>query len=125
MVTELGDLIRRYCAEHHLSRLELANRCHLSEGTIRNLETGRDKNTGLPYKPKPVTLHKLSKGTGITYETLMRVAGLLPMSGEESDTTILQILETVRQLDNDYKKLVLSIVRTIRREQDRLEKKRG
>lgn len=35
----------------------------------------------------------------------------------------LQILEIVRQLDSPYKELALSILRTIRREQDRLGKK--
>jgi hypothetical protein len=56
----------------------------------------------------------------------MQVTGLIPISKrgkQELDSMTLQILEIVRQLDSPYKELALSILRTIRREQDRLGKK--
>jgi hypothetical protein len=72
-------------------------------------------------------LQKLSQGTGIGYEALMQVTGLLPPTKslkEQSDSTTLQILDIIGQLDNHHKEMALGILRVIRREQEKLGKKK-
>lgn len=54
----LGDWIKKYRAEHHLSMQDVANACGFSKAYIGQLEKGINPSTGKPISPTLQTFEK-------------------------------------------------------------------
>lgn len=68
----LGDWIKKYRAEHHLSMQDVANACGFSKAYIGQLEKGVNPSTGKPISPTLQTFEKIAKAVGMDVDTLIK-----------------------------------------------------
>lgn len=68
----LGDWIKKYRAEHHLSMQDVANACGFSKAYIGQLEKGINPSTGKPISPTLQTFEKIAKAVGMDVDTLIK-----------------------------------------------------
>ena len=68
----LGDWIKKYRAEHHLSMQDMANACGFSKAYIGQLEKGVNPSTGKPISPTLQTFEKIAKAVGLDVDTLIK-----------------------------------------------------
>ena len=60
---KFGRFIKKYRHEHGMSLEKMADVCGLTPATIHNIETGR-------RSPKEVTVFKICRGIGMSFEEL-------------------------------------------------------
>ena len=67
----IGDIVRQYREENHISLRVFAERCvGITHGYLAALEAGKNPNTGKPSHPSIKKLTAIAHGMGITYEQL-------------------------------------------------------
>lgn len=74
----LAEFVKERRGELRISQRELAKRSGLSPTYIANIELGVNPSTGKPISPTIDAMQALSKGLGVSYEELDRVARGLP-----------------------------------------------
>lgn len=62
---KLGDLLKQLRKEKKLTQEDLSRMAHISKAELINLEKNRTK-------PNVITLHKLSKALGYSYDKLFK-----------------------------------------------------
>lgn len=84
---KLGDFVRDYRIAHDLSQRQFALICGVSNGTISNLESGINPNTGKPITPTMDLVKKLATAMCMTMTELMTVVDDMPIyiTGEQDD----------------------------------------
>ena len=68
----LGEIIKKYRAEHNLSQAEFAKISKISKGYISMLENNKNPSTGEPLAPTYTIFEKVSKATGYEIDALLR-----------------------------------------------------
>lgn len=76
----LGQIIKHYRTEHHLSQRQFAILCGVSNGYISMLEEGKNPKTNEPIIPSLMTLKKLASAMAITVDDLMIAADEMPIT---------------------------------------------
>lgn len=71
----IGDLVKKYRAEHNLSQKEFGDRCNLSKGYISMLERNINPRNNRPIAPTIETLDQLASGMLMTLDELFDVLG--------------------------------------------------
>ena len=67
----IGDIIRQYRDEHHISLRAFAEKCNgISHGYLATLESGKNSNTGKPSTPSIDKLEAIAHGMDITVDNL-------------------------------------------------------
>ena len=75
----IGDIIRRYREENHISLRVFAERCEgITHGYLAALEAGKNPRTGKPSNPSIEKLEAIAKGMGIDVEQLLVMMGDKP-----------------------------------------------
>ena len=69
----LGDLIKEYRKNNHLSLRDFAQRCGLSHTYIAALEKNIDSRTGKPIAPTLDAVKYISRGMNISIEEILKV----------------------------------------------------
>lgn len=84
---KLGDLVRDYRVAHDLSQRQFAQICGVSNGTISNLESGINPNTGKPITPTMELVKKLATAMSMSMTELMTVVDDTPIyiGGEQDE----------------------------------------
>lgn len=75
---KLGEIIRKYRADHGLTLREFAQRCETSHSYISMLEDGKNSKTGQPMTPTFATLKKISAALNLSFTELIDMAEDLP-----------------------------------------------
>lgn len=76
----LGQIIKQYRTEHHLSQRQFAILCGVSNGYISMLEEGKNPKTHEPIIPSLMTLKKLASAMAMTLDELMIAADEMPIT---------------------------------------------
>ena len=76
----LGQIIKQYRTEHHLSQRQFAILCGVSNGYISMLEEGKNPKTNEPIIPSLMTLKKLASAMAMTLDELMIAADEMPIT---------------------------------------------
>lgn len=85
----LGDIIKAYRIEHHLSQAAFAEKSGISKGYVSMLENNRNPQTGLPIAPTFSIYEKVARVMGITPDDLIR-----RLDGDQSITVNVSSQET-------------------------------
>ena len=73
----IGDIIKRYRAEHDLSLREFADRCNISHSYIAKLEAGIDPRSQKPVEPTVEVVSRIAAAMGMTLDELLRRSGYI------------------------------------------------
>lgn len=68
---QIGEIIKKYRAEHEMSQRSFAALCNLSNGYISMLEEGKNPKTDDPIVPSVSTLKKIAVAMGLTLGGLL------------------------------------------------------
>lgn len=72
----IGDIIRQYREENHISLRVFANKCEgITHGYLAALEAGKNPRTGKPSNPSIEKLEAIAKGMNISIDELLDMMG--------------------------------------------------
>lgn len=72
----IGDIIRQYREENHISLRVFANKCEgITHGYLAALEAGKNPRTGKPSNPSIEKLEAIAKGMDISIDELLDMMG--------------------------------------------------
>jgi len=71
----IGDVIRKYRMQHHLSQAQMAKKLAVSPSYVSSLERGVRNSSGRPYVVSHQVLKRISTVTGISISSLEKEAG--------------------------------------------------
>lgn len=71
---KIGEILKHYRSDRHLSQREFAQVCNVSNGYISMLESGVNPRSGEPLIPSLTVLNKIAAGMGITVDALIDAA---------------------------------------------------
>ena len=71
---KIGEILKQYRTDKHLSQREFAQVCNVSNGYISMLEAGVNPRSGEPLIPSLTVLNKIAAGMGITVDALIDAA---------------------------------------------------
>ena len=73
MKMKLGELIKKYRKENHMTMQDFADKSGLSKGYVSMIEKGKHPNSGKPIIPKFDTYAKAARAMGLSLEELIRM----------------------------------------------------
>lgn len=107
---KLGDLIRDYREQHHMSQRQFALRCGLSNGYVSMLERGENPKTHKPVTPTLQQMKKLADGLGMTTTDLFGLVDDMPVElstdKERPDTQSVELNPNYYNLSPENKALI-------------------
>lgn len=107
---KLGDLIREYREQHHMSQRQFALRCGLSNGYVSMLERGENPKTHKPVTPTLQQMKKLADGLGMTTTDLFGLVDDMPVElstdKEKPDTQSVELNPNYYNLSPENKALI-------------------
>lgn len=107
---KLGDLIREYREQHHMSQRQFALRCGLSNGYISMLERGENPKTHKPVTPTLQQMKKLADGLRMTTTDLFGLVDDMPVElstdKEKPDTQSVELNPNYYNLSPENKALI-------------------
>lgn len=107
---KLGDLIREYREQHHMSQRQFALRCGLSNGYVSMLERGENPKTHKPVTPTLQQMKKLADGLGMTTTDLFGLVDDMPVElstdKEKPDTQSVELNPNYYNLNPENKALI-------------------
>ena len=107
---KLGNLIREYREQHHMSQRQFALRCGLSNGYVSMLERGENPKTHKPVTPTLQQMKKLADGLGMTTTDLFGLVDDMPVElstdKEKPDTQSVELNPNYYNLSPENKALI-------------------
>ena len=110
----MGEIIKKYRAEHDMSYDEFAKRCGFSKSYVYALEKNEHPKTKEPIVPSLSIISRISTGTSIPIAELCRSLGVAypGMEYPEVQLSLLErkVIESFRQADEIDRQMVLRIL---------------
>ncbi len=110
---KLGEIIREFRKEHHLSQRQFALLSGLSNGYISILENGLNPKTKKPISPSLGQVNKLATGMGISLQELFMKADDMPIdicdNAESSDKEKTLLLTYYDKLNTEGQERLLEL----------------
>lgn len=110
----IGEIIKKYRAEHDMSYDEFAKRCGFSKSYVYALEKNEHPKTKEPIVPSLGIISRISTGTSIPIPELCRSLGVAypGMGYPEAQLSPLErkVVESFRQADEIDRQMVLRIL---------------
>jgi transcriptional regulator with XRE-family HTH domain len=104
---DLGQIIKKYRRENHMTMQEFADRCELSKGYISMLEKGQHPQRKRALVPSLETFVKLSGGMNMSVQELFSILDIddwieygFDIEQAPADRELLDILEELRSRDD-------------------------
>lgn len=114
----LGEVIKKYRNDNHISQREFANMTGLSNSYISQLEKNVNSKNGQPIKPQIETYKAVADAMGITIDVLFEQVddieiSLKKMPAAGSSELDGKIMNLIYQLPEDLKESVYDLLQAV------------